>query len=46
MSDYQGKTYYLEGSPYTVEKTIAEGKIEYNKINNPPCDVLGVIKLL
>ena len=26
MSDYQGRTYYLQGSPYTVEKSIAEGK--------------------
>ena len=25
MSDYQGKTFYLQGSAYTVEKTIAEG---------------------
>lgn len=28
MSDYQGRTYYLEGNPYTVEKTIAEGKVD------------------
>ena len=27
MSDYQGRTYYLQGSSYTVEKTIAEGKV-------------------
>ena len=26
MNDYQGRTYYLQGSPYTVEKIIAEGK--------------------
>lgn len=25
MSDYQGRTYYLQGSSYTVEKIIAEG---------------------
>ena len=26
MSDYQGRTYYLQGVSYTVEKIIAEGK--------------------